>query len=113
MARVVHKHPLAIRWFHWINFPVLFVMIWSGLLIYWAFDPYKITLGNWTLISFFPDWFYAALGVPFKLAKGMAWHFVFMWLFLLTASSTWPIHSFRANGGIWCRTATRSATPFR
>ena len=83
MKRIVHKHPLAIRWFHWINFPVLFVMIWSGLLIYWAYDPYKITLGNWTLISFFPDWFYKALGVPFKLAKGMAWHFVFMWLFLL------------------------------
>lgn len=30
------KHPLAIRWFHWINFPVLAVMIWSGLLIYWS-----------------------------------------------------------------------------
>ncbi len=82
MKRIVHKHPLAIRWFHWINFPVLFVMIWSGLLIYWAYDPYKITIGSWTL-SFFPDWFYKALGVPFQLAKGMAWHFVFMWLFLL------------------------------
>ena len=23
------KHPLAIRWMHWINFPVLFTMIWS------------------------------------------------------------------------------------
>jgi len=35
--KVLHqKHPLAIRWFHWINFPVLFTMIWSGMLIYWA-----------------------------------------------------------------------------
>ena len=25
------KHPIAIRWMHWINFPVLFTMIWSGL----------------------------------------------------------------------------------
>ena len=33
--RLAYKHPLAIRWMHWINFPVLFVMIWSGLLIYW------------------------------------------------------------------------------
>jgi hypothetical protein len=29
------KHPLAIRWMHWVNFPVLFTMIWSGILIYW------------------------------------------------------------------------------
>ena len=29
------KHPLAIRWMHWVNFPVLFTMVWSGLLIYW------------------------------------------------------------------------------
>ena len=33
--RLERKHPLAIRWMHWINFPVLFTMIWSGLLIYW------------------------------------------------------------------------------
>ncbi len=23
------KHPRAVRWMHWINFPLLFVMIWS------------------------------------------------------------------------------------
>lgn len=83
MPRIVHKHPLAIRWFHWINFPVLSVMIWSGLLIYWAYDPYKISIGGYTLVSFFPDWFYNALGVKFRLAEGMAWHWVFMWLFML------------------------------
>ena len=83
MKRIVHKHPLAIRWFHWINFPVLLVMIWSGMLIYWAYDPYKITVGGYTLVSFFPDWFYNALGWSRRLAEGMAWHFVFMWLFLL------------------------------
>ena len=33
--RLEKKHPLAIRWMHWINFPVLFTMMWSGLLIYW------------------------------------------------------------------------------
>ncbi|HWD39393.1 MAG TPA: cytochrome b/b6 domain-containing protein [Fimbriimonas sp.] len=38
--KVLHKkHPLAIRWFHWINFPVLFIMIWSGLMIYSAYTP--------------------------------------------------------------------------
>jgi thiosulfate reductase cytochrome b subunit len=58
-------------------------MIWSGLLIYWAYDPYKIQIGDYVLVSFFPDGFYKALGVPRRLAEGMAWHFVFMWIFLL------------------------------
>ena len=37
------KHLVAIRWFHWINFPLLFLMIWSGFLIYWAYPdlPYR------------------------------------------------------------------------
>jgi thiosulfate reductase cytochrome b subunit len=84
MKRIVeNKHPLAIRWFHWVNFPVLTLMIWSGLLIYWAYHPYKIELFGVTLINFFPEWFFKALNVPFRLAEGMAWHFVLMWLFAL------------------------------
>ena len=81
--KVVKKHPLAIRWFHWINFPVLTVMIWSGLLIYWANGVYKISIGNITLIKFFPKGFYNALHVPFHLAKGMSFHFAFAWLFII------------------------------
>jgi hypothetical protein len=34
MSRLEAKHPGAIRWMHWINVPVLTVMIWSGQLIY-------------------------------------------------------------------------------
>ncbi|MEO7984156.1 MAG: cytochrome b/b6 domain-containing protein [Bacteroidota bacterium] len=79
----VKKHPLAIRWFHWINFPVLAIMIWSGLLIYWANDVYKIGFGSTTLLKFFPDSFYKALNVPYRLSEGMAYHFMFMWLFFL------------------------------
>jgi thiosulfate reductase cytochrome b subunit len=81
MNSIVEKHPLAIRWFHWVNFPVLGVMIWSGLLIYWANDIYRIGWGNTTVLKFFPDSFYKALHVPFNLSKGMAFHFVFMWIF--------------------------------
>ncbi len=81
--RLIHKHPLAIRWFHWINFPLLAVMIWSGLLIYWANDVYRIGAGSWTWFTFFPDAFYKKLGVPFRLAEGMALHFTFMWFFAL------------------------------
>ena len=83
MKKIIKKHPLAIRWFHWINFPVLMIMIWSGLLIYWANDVYKIGFGSTTLLKFFPDTLYKALNVPFRLSEGMAYHFVFMWLFFL------------------------------
>lgn len=83
MKKVLKKHPLAIRWFHWINFPLLAVMIWSGILIYWANDVYRVGWGNKTLLKFFPDSFYKALHMPFRLAEGMSLHFVFMWLFAI------------------------------
>lgn len=81
MKELKKKHPLAIRWFHWINFPLLFVMIWSGLLIYWANSVYRIGIGSWTLFHFFPGWFYDKLNLGHRLAEGMAYHFFFMWLF--------------------------------
>ncbi len=83
MKLIEKKHPLAIRWFHWINFPVLTLMIWSGLLIYWANDVYRLGWGDTTLLKFFPESFYDALNVKFRLAEGMSLHFVFMWIFFL------------------------------
>ena len=83
MKKVIKKHPLAIRWFHWINFPVIAIMIWSGMLIYWANDVYRLGWGNKTVLKFFPDSFYKALHIPFRLAEGMSLHFVFMWLFAI------------------------------
>lgn len=80
---IIKKHPLAIRWLHWINFPLLTIMLWSGLLIYWANSAYNIRLGKQEIFHFFPKGFYAALGVPFRLAEGMALHFTFMWLFFI------------------------------
>ena len=50
-------------------------------MIYWANAVYQISVGNTTLIYFFPDWFNNALNIPFHLAKGMALHFLFMWFF--------------------------------
>lgn len=83
MKKVIKKHPLAIRWFHWINFPVLAIMIWSGLLIYWASDVYRLGWGDKTVLKFFPTSFYKALHIPFRLAEGMSIHFFFMWFFAL------------------------------
>src|SRR4051812_19127288 len=78
VQKVKLKHLVAIRWFHWINFPLLFLMIWSGLLIYWANDVFHIGP-----LHFFPDWVYSVLGLGRKLANGMALHFFFMWFFML------------------------------
>ena len=55
MPRLVRKHSLATRWFHWVNFPVLTAMIGSGLFIYWANDVYRVGIGDVTLVQFFPD----------------------------------------------------------
>ena len=83
MKQLVKKHPRAIRWFHWINFPVLATMIWSGLHIYWANDVYRVGFGDFTLFGFFPPAFYDGLNISHRLAEGMAWHFLFMWLFAI------------------------------
>jgi len=89
---IEHKHSLAIRWMHWINFPLLAVMIYSGLLIYWADSQheglnahrvYRVGFGSWTLFRLFPSWFYNNLHLKFQLAKGLGYHFFFMWFFAL------------------------------
>ena len=77
------KHALAIRWMHWINFPLLTMMIWSGILIYWANSVYAVRLFGYELFKFFPEWFYVFLNIPFRLAEGMQLHFFFMWLFTI------------------------------
>ena len=76
--RVEKKHPLAVRWFHWINFPVLFAMIWSGALIYWANPVYRFFF-----FSIYHDRLFETLGWSHRLAEGMAWHFLFMWIFAI------------------------------
>lgn len=80
LKRISPKHSLAIRWFHWLNFPILFIMIWSGTLIYWANDVYKIEARSISF-QFYPDALYKALKIPYRLAEGMSYHFLFMWLF--------------------------------
>lgn len=90
MIRLERKHPLAIRWMHWINFPLLFLMIWSGLLIYWNDSDnayrhphavYRVGLGHWTLFRFFPEWFWKAIDGPYHVTMALGYHFFFMWLF--------------------------------
>jgi thiosulfate reductase cytochrome b subunit len=83
MMTLSEKHKFFTRWCHWVNFPLLTVMIFSGLLIYWAWDPYRIGVGDITLFHFFPASFYDATGIDHQLARGMAIHFAVAWLFAL------------------------------
>jgi len=103
MKRLEKKHPLAIRWLHWINFPLLFLMIWSGLLIYWANAVYGIKIFGYEIFHFFPAWFYEIYkidfwgykipdylpawsyewtSIPLRLADGLQLHFFLMWFFI-------------------------------
>jgi thiosulfate reductase cytochrome b subunit len=74
---LVKKHSFLIRWTHWIHFPLLSLMIWSGIWIDWANDVYK---------PFFPKWFYTTFHVDHHLAMGMAVHFSVMWLFMINGA---------------------------
>jgi thiosulfate reductase cytochrome b subunit len=71
--RITEKHPRLIRWSHWINFPTLCLMIWSGVLIYWANDIYVAI----------PEPLAEKLYLDHRLADGLAWHFNLMWIFAL------------------------------
>lgn len=79
------KHSLGLRWMHWINFPVLMVMMWSGMRIYWADlrEPYAFGIFGWELFEFWPDRVSSFLELEAKLAKGIAFHLVFGWFFVI------------------------------
>ena len=99
----VRKHLVGTRWMHWINFPLLTVMIWSGLRIYWADlrDPFGFGVGfvGWHWFDFLPDPINERLGLERRLARGLAFHFTFGWLFtingLLYGLYTWRTGEWR------------------
>lgn len=105
MEQLRLKHLRAVRWFHWINFPLLALMIWSGLLIYWAYAPYAIGP-----FHFFPKWLYAAFHIDHRLADGMALHFVIMWLFFANGIA-YVLYTLIS--GEWRYLVPRSSSAFR
>lgn len=95
----IERHRRGNRWMHWINFPLLTIMIWSGLRIYWADlrDPFGVGIGGWHWFELFPDWVNEKLGLNRKLARGMAFHFTFGWLFVINAAA-FAIYLMRTGG---------------
>ncbi len=100
----VERHRRGTRWMHWINFPLLTIMIWSGLRIYWADlrDPFGFGVGlvGWHWFDFFPDVVNERLGLERRLARGMAFHFTFGWLFTINGVA-YGIYTWRT--GLWRR----------
>ena len=78
----VEVHPRAIRWMHWLNFPILSIMIWSGLRIYWSFDFTRVP-GEFGDNNLIPNDFYETLQLDRKLARGLSFHFSFGWFFVI------------------------------
>jgi thiosulfate reductase cytochrome b subunit len=72
--KTVEKHALWLRIVHWLNVPLLSMMIWSGILIYWANDIYP---------GFFPQWFYEIFNIESRLSFGIGIHFMIGWLFVI------------------------------
>jgi thiosulfate reductase cytochrome b subunit len=75
---------------HWLNFPLLVLMIFSGLMIYWADSipshgnlhrVYRIGFGSFTLIRLFPDGFYRMAFLSHRFHQGIGFHSIGMWLF--------------------------------
>ena len=98
---VVVKHHALVRLSHWLNVPILFGMIVSGLSIYWAspvflHKPNPVTHSRDYLADLGisiarhvpgatadPSWFYNHFGLGvFNLAGGLRWHWLFVYLFI-------------------------------
>lgn len=97
-ARAVLRHRRAGRWMHWINVPLLTIMVWSGFRIYWAEQEWAFGILDWEWFRFFPDWINEALGFERKLARGLAFHLSFAWLFVLNGLA---YGVFLATSGEW------------
>jgi thiosulfate reductase cytochrome b subunit len=82
---------------HWINFPLLVIMIHSGLRIYWAEDVYAFGILGWEWFAFFPDGIYETFDLERRLARGLAFHFNFAWLFTINGL-VYGIYLWRTGG---------------
>jgi thiosulfate reductase cytochrome b subunit len=104
---VVQRHHLLVRWSHWLNVPLLFGLMLSGISIYWSSPVYQHkpdpTTGNFDVASDIgiwicahvpglhqysspPDWIYNHISLgPAILAPALRLHWLCAYLFMLNA----------------------------
>jgi thiosulfate reductase cytochrome b subunit len=105
---VAKKHHLLVRWSHWLNVPILFGLILSGISIYWASPVYQhrpdpktgnvdvaADIGVWLCAhlpglrhySSPPDWMYNHMSLgPGMLASALRLHWLFAYSFMLNGT---------------------------
>ena len=64
MPRLVNRHSWPTRLCHWLNVPVLGVMVWSGIAISGAKAPYTIRIGARTILTLFSEDFFRQYNLP-------------------------------------------------
>lgn len=108
-ARVLFRHRLSTRLWHWLNALVLAILLMSGLMIfnahprlYWGqyganFDP------AWLELPPFPGW--ATIPSTYDLAGARRWHLAFAWIFgtSLAAYLIWSALNGHLRRDIWPR----------
>ncbi len=83
-SRLIFRHRLSTRIWHWINAVAIFVMLMSGLMIfnahphlYWG--QYDANFDHaWLSLPRFPGW--ATIPSQYNLALARHWHLAFAWV---------------------------------
>src|SRR6202021_2687412 len=105
---VVRRHHFLVRWGHWLNVPILFGLILSGISIYWASPIYQhkpdpntgnfdvaADIGIWICAhvpgqhhySSPPDWIYNHMSLgPGMLGLALRLHWLCAYLFMLNGA---------------------------
>jgi thiosulfate reductase cytochrome b subunit len=73
--KLIEKHALPLRLVHWLNVPLLALMVWSGWMIEWANNVHLL-----------PESFFEKLGLTQRLAEGLSIHFTIAWLFIINGT---------------------------
>jgi len=105
---VVKRHQILVRWSHWLNVPLLFGLVLSGISIYWSSPIYQhkpdpntgnfdvaADIGIWICAHIPsqhhyaspPDWLYNHLSLgPGMLAPALRLHWFCAYLFMLNGT---------------------------
>jgi Ni/Fe-hydrogenase b-type cytochrome subunit len=86
-SRLIFRHRLSTRIWHWINAVTVFVMLMSGLTIsnahpwlYWGDYGFAPSTA-WLALPRFPGWM--TLPTTYNLAVARHWHLAFAWVFAI------------------------------